>query len=58
VSGYPELDRFLRADPRDAGCAQAKEILRGDAELVAAGEPPAAGAHLCRYMSSFVDREE
>jgi len=39
VNGHPELDRFLRTDPRDAGCAQAKEILHGYAELVAAGEP-------------------
>jgi hypothetical protein len=35
VNGYPELDHFLRADPHDAGCARAKEILHGYAKLVA-----------------------
>jgi hypothetical protein len=29
MNGRPELDRFLRAGPRDVGCAQATEILRG-----------------------------
>jgi hypothetical protein len=27
MNGSPELDHFLRTDPRDAGCAQATEIL-------------------------------
>ena len=39
MNGYPELDRLRRADPRDAGCAQAKEMLYGYAELVAVGRP-------------------
>jgi hypothetical protein len=51
MNGWPELDRFLRTDPRDAGCAQATEILHVYAELVAAGEPaeeryPGIAAHL------------
>ena len=27
MNGWPELDRFLRTDPRDVGCAEAMEIL-------------------------------
>ena len=45
------LDRFLRTDPRDVGCAQAMEMLHVYAELVASGEPaeeryPGIAAHL------------
>lgn len=39
MNGRPELDRFLRADPRDVGCAEAMEMLHVYAELVAAGAP-------------------
>jgi hypothetical protein len=39
MNGWPELDRFLRTDPRDVGCAQATEIMHVYVELVAAGEP-------------------
>ncbi len=51
MNGWPELDRFLRNDPRDVGCAQATEMLHVYAELVAAGEPaeeryPGIAAHL------------
>jgi hypothetical protein len=51
MSGYSELDRFLRTDPRDVGCAQAMEMLHVYAELVAAGESaeeryPGIAAHL------------
>ena len=51
MNGYSELDRFLLADPRDVGCAQAMEILHVYAELMAAGEPaeqryPGIAAHL------------
>ena len=47
----PELDRFLRTDPQDVGCAQATEMLHIYAELVAAGTPveqryPGIAAHL------------
>jgi hypothetical protein len=41
MTGRSELDRFLRTDPRDVGCAQAMEILHVYAELAAAGEPVA-----------------
>ena len=51
MNGWPELDRFLRTDPRDVGCAEAMEMLHVYAELVAAGEPagqryPGIAAHL------------
>jgi hypothetical protein len=51
MNGWPELDCFLRTDPRDVGCAQATEMLHVYAELVAAGEPteeryPGIAAHL------------
>jgi hypothetical protein len=51
VNGWPALDRFLRTDPRDAGCAEAMEILHVCAELAAAGGDleeryPGVAAHL------------
>ena len=51
MNGWPELDRFLRTDPDDVGCAEAMEMLHVYAELVAAGEPagqryPGIAAHL------------
>jgi hypothetical protein len=51
MNGRPELDRFLRTDPRDVGCAQAMEMLHIYVDLVAAGEPaeqryPGMAAHL------------
>jgi hypothetical protein len=51
MSGYSELDRFLRTDPRDVGCAQAMDMLHIYAELVAADDPaeqryPGIAAHL------------
>ena len=39
MNGRDELDRFLRTDPRDVGCARAMEMLHVYVELVAAGEP-------------------
>ena len=39
MNGWSELDRFLRTDPRDVGCAQAMEMLHVYAVLVAASEP-------------------
>jgi len=41
MNGWPALDRFLRTDPRDVGCAEAMEMLHVYVDLVAAGEPPA-----------------
>ena len=51
MNGWSELDRFLRTNPRDVGCAQAMEMLHVYAELLAAGEPaaeryPGIAAHL------------
>ena len=51
MDGRPELDRFLRTDPRDAGCDQAMEMLHVYVELVEAGNPaeqryPGIAAHL------------
>ena len=51
MNGRPALDRFLRTDPQDVGCAQAMEMLHVYAELVASGEPaqqryPGIAAHL------------
>jgi hypothetical protein len=37
MNGWPALDRFLRTDPRDVGCAQAVEMLHVYVDLVAAG---------------------
>jgi hypothetical protein len=50
MNGWPALDRFLRTDPRDVGCAEAMEMLHIYAEL-AAGDPvqryPGIAEHLC-----------
>jgi hypothetical protein len=51
MNDWPELDRFLRTDPRDIGCAGAMEMLHVYVELVAAGAPaaeqyPGMAAHL------------
>ena len=36
MNSWPELDRFLRTDPRDSGCDKAMELLHVYAELAAA----------------------
>jgi hypothetical protein len=51
MTGRSKLDRFLRTDPRDVGCAQAMEVLHICAELAAAGDAveerhPGVVAHL------------
>ena len=51
MNGWPALDRFLRTDPRDVGCAQAVEMLHVYVDLVAAGSDaeeryPGIAAHL------------
>ena len=38
MSGWSALDRFLRTDPRDVGCAEAMQMLHVYAELATAGE--------------------
>jgi hypothetical protein len=50
MNGWPALDRFLRTDPRDVGCAEAMQMLHVYAELVASGVPaeqryPGIAAH-------------
>ena len=53
MSGWRELDDFLRTDPSDVGCAEAMAMLHVFAELVAAGEAErrysgiAAHLHAC-----------
>jgi len=39
MNGWPELERFLRTDPRDVGCAQAMDMLHVYVDLVAGGAP-------------------
>ena len=51
MNGWSALDRFLRTDPRDAGCAEAMQMLHVYAELVASGaaaqqQYPGIEAHL------------
>ena len=46
MTGPDELDRFLRTDPRDVGCARAVDMLHVYVELVAAGEPALAASKL------------
>ena len=41
MNSWPELDRFLQTDPRDAGCAKAMELLHLYAEMTVA-DPRAA----------------
>ena len=51
MNGWTALDRFLRTDPRDVGCAEAMQMLHVYAELAATGEAvsqryPGIAAHL------------
>jgi hypothetical protein len=51
MNGWSALDRFLRTDPRDVGCAQAMEMLHIYTELAADGAAveeryPGVAAHL------------
>ena len=51
MNGWSALDRFLRTDPRDVGCAEAMQMLHAYAEMVASGSPaeqryPGVVAHL------------
>jgi len=51
MNGWSALERFLRTDPRDVGCAEAMEMLHIYAELTAAAGPaerryPGVAAHL------------
>ena len=56
------LDRFLRTDPADAGCAQALATLHAYVELVGNGEDPeqrfpGIAAHLRACAPCFDDAE-
>ena len=51
MNGWTALERFLRTDPRDVGCAEAMELLHVYAELAAADAAaarryPGVAAHL------------
>jgi hypothetical protein len=51
MNGWSALDRFLRTDPRDVGCAMAMEMLHVYVDLVAVGGDaeeryPGIAAHL------------
>jgi hypothetical protein len=51
MGDWPELERFLRTDPRDVGCEEAMAILHLYVEMVAAGQDaasryPGVAAHL------------
>ena len=51
MNGWSALDRFLRADPRDVGCAEAMNLMHVYVELVAADASaaqryPGIAAHL------------
>ena len=41
MSDLERLERFLRTDPRDAGCDEAMAVLHIYADLAATGENPA-----------------
>ena len=64
MNSWSALDRFLRTDPRDAGCAQAMELLHVYAELAVSdrGEAarwyPAVAAHLRACGPCAQDFEE
>jgi hypothetical protein len=40
MTRWPELERFLRTDPRDVGCDQAMAVLHVYADMMAVGEDP------------------
>jgi hypothetical protein len=51
MNGWAALDRFLRTDPRDVGCAEAMEMLHVYVDMVASGGSaeqryPGLAAHL------------
>ena len=51
MNGWSALDRFLRTDPRDVGCAEAMDLMHVYVELVAADATaarlyPGIAAHL------------
>jgi hypothetical protein len=63
MSGWSELDAFLRTDPRDVGCGETMELLHAYAELAAvdptaaAERSPGIAAHLRGCGPCTVDFE-
>ena len=43
MTGWQALDEFLRTDPRDVGCGQAREVLEIYVDVVSADGAEAAG---------------
>ena len=56
MNGWSELDRFLRTDPRDVGCAQAMQMLHVYAEVVAPAPRPSNGTRASRRICARVAR--
>ena len=51
MTRWPELERFLRTDPKDVGCNEAMTVLHVYADIIVRGEDPellypGVGAHL------------
>jgi hypothetical protein len=42
MTKWPELERFLRTDPKDVGCEEALAVLHIYADIMARGEDPEA----------------
>jgi hypothetical protein len=40
MTRWPELERFLRTDPKDVGCDEAMAVLHVYADMMAVGEDP------------------
>jgi hypothetical protein len=40
MTRWPELERFLRTDPKDVGCDEALAVLHIYADIMARGEDP------------------
>ena len=40
MTRWPELERFLRTDPKDVGCDEAMTVLHVYADIIARGEDP------------------
>ncbi len=62
MEGWAALDRFLRTDPRDVGCAQAMELLHVYVDLMTTGASaeqryPGVAAHLRACGSCSEDFE-
>jgi hypothetical protein len=43
MTRWPELERFLRTDPRDVGCDEALAVLHIYADIMARGDDPEVG---------------